>query len=229
MDQVPFYGDKRNLGFCVHCGGPDETVDHVPSKVFLEEPYPTNLMASPACRTCNNGFSADEEDLACLLECVVVGEADLKRLRPKVARILGRSPGLLARLQQARSDVGGSPIWAVYNDRARKVVLKLARCHAAFELNEPQIEEPAFVNFKPLPLLADKERAAFEGQGGELALWPEVGSRAMQRLFVLGNDVFSEGWLVVQDGNYRFRVCKSPGVVVKMVIREYLACEVGWE
>lgn len=229
MDQVPFYGDKRNLGFCVHCGGPDETVDHVPSKVFLEEPYPQNLMASPACRQCNNGFSADEEYLACLLECVVVGEVDLQRLRPKVARILGRSPGLLSKLQQARSDAGGSPTWAVDNDRASKVVLKLARCHAAYELNEPQIEEPAFVNFKPLPLLDDEERAAFEGRDAELALWPEVGSRAMQRLFVLGNDVFSEGWIVVQDGNYRFQVYQSPGMVVKMVIREYLACEVGWE
>jgi len=64
---------------------------------------------------------------------------------------------------------------------------------------------------------------------GKPALWPEVGSRAMQRLFVLGNDVFSEGWLIVQDGNYRFRVYEGPGIVVKMVIREYLACEVVWE
>jgi hypothetical protein len=229
MDQVPFYGDKRNLGFCVHCGGPDETVDHVPSKVFLEEPYPENLMASPACRQCNNGFSADEEYLACLVECVVVGEVDLQRLRPKVARILDRSPALLMKLQRARSEAGGSPTWAVESNRASKVVLKLARCHAAYELNEPQIEEPAFVTFKPLPLMADEERAAFEGQDGQLALWPEVGSRAMQRLFVLGNDVFSEVWLVVQDGNYRYRVSQLPGMVVKMVIREYLACEVGWE
>ena len=38
---------------------------------------------------------------------------------------------------------------------------------------------------KPLPLMTDDERIAFEGRdGGEPALWPEVGSRAMQRLLV---------------------------------------------
>ena len=45
MQQLRCYGDDRNKGFCVHCGGPSETVDHVPSKVLLDEPYPENLMA----------------------------------------------------------------------------------------------------------------------------------------------------------------------------------------
>ncbi|MEN9493073.1 MAG: hypothetical protein RJA63_3522, partial [Pseudomonadota bacterium] len=36
MQQFRCYGDDRNKGFCVHCGGPGETVDHVPSKVLLD-------------------------------------------------------------------------------------------------------------------------------------------------------------------------------------------------
>lgn len=228
MQQLPCYGDDRNKGFCVHCGGNDETVDHVPSKVFLEEPYPDNLMAAPACRRCNIGFSTDEEYLACLLECVVVGDADLAKLRPKIARILRGNASLLSRIQQARGDDGGTPVWAVEADRARRVALKIARCHAAFELNEPRLEEPDTVTIMPLPLMSDEERAEFEGVGGDLALWPEVGSRAMQRLLVFGTDVISEGWLVVQEGNYRFQVCQSPALVVKMVFREYLACEIVW-
>ena len=51
MQQLRCYGDDRNKGFCVHCGGPSETVDHVPSKVLLDEPYPENLMAASACRS----------------------------------------------------------------------------------------------------------------------------------------------------------------------------------
>jgi len=43
MKQLQCYGDSRNKGFCVHCGGPDETRDHVPAKVLLDEPYPENL------------------------------------------------------------------------------------------------------------------------------------------------------------------------------------------
>ena len=75
MQQLRCYGDDRNKGFCVHCGGPSETIDHVPSKVLLDEPYPENLMAASACRKCNNGLSLDEEYLACLLECVIAGDA----------------------------------------------------------------------------------------------------------------------------------------------------------
>jgi hypothetical protein len=150
-------------------------------------------------------------------------------MRPKIERILSASPGLVKRLQQARSQVGDTPTWHIEYDRARSVVLKLARCHAAYEVNEPQIEEPAFLSIKPLALMTDEERAAFEdGKRDMLALWPEVGSRAMQRLLVLGTDLSSEGWLVVQEGNYRFQVYQAAGMVVRIVIREYLACEVAW-
>lgn len=230
MQQLRCYGDDRNKGFCVHCGGPGETVDHVPSKVLLDEPYPENLMAAPSCRECNNGLSLDEEYLASLLECVIAGAATPENLhRAKIARILRGNPSLLARLQQARADGEDGPVWAVENDRVNRVILKLARCHAAFELNEPQLQEPSHIGVKPLPLMTEDERAAFEDQDGAFEIWPEVGSRAMQRMIVAGTDVFSEGWLVVQEGNYRFRVSQTNGLTVKIVLREYLGCEIVWD
>ena len=82
--------------------------------------------------------------------------------RAKIARILRENSSLLARLQQARTDSADGPVWAAENDRASRVVLKLARCHAAFELNEPQLCEPSHLGIKPLPLMAEDERAAFE-------------------------------------------------------------------
>jgi hypothetical protein len=89
MQQLRCYGDDKNKGFCVHCGGPNETVDHVPSKVLLDELYPANLMAASACRQCNNDFSIDAEYLACLLECVIAGSTTPEQLhRHKIARIL---------------------------------------------------------------------------------------------------------------------------------------------
>ena len=51
----------------------------------------------------------------------------------------------------------------------------------------------------------------------------------MQRLLVVGSDVFSEGWLVVQENNYRFQVSQEDGLTVKIVIREYLGCHIVWE
>jgi len=230
MQNLHCYGDDRNKGFCVHCGGPNETVDHVPSKVLLDEPYPENLMAASACLKCNNGLSLDEEYLACLLECVIAGDTVPEKLhRAKIARILRANPSLSARLQRARTDGAEGPIWAPENDRVNRVVLKLARCHAAFELNEPQLHEPSHLGIKPLPLMTDDERAAFERDDQGFDVWPEVGSRAMQRILVTGTDALDEGWLVVQEGNYRFRTSQSNGLTVKIVLREYLGCEVVWD
>lgn len=230
MQQLRCYGDDRNKGFCVHCGGPSETLDHVPSKVLLDEPYPENLMAAPACRACNNDLSLDEEYLACLLECVIAGDTSPEKLhRAKIARILRENISLSARLQRTQTVDAGGPVWAVANERVNRVVLKLARCHAAFELNEPQLQEPSHLGVKPLPLMTEDERAAFESDADAFDVWPEVGSRAMQRVLVAGTDTFDDGWLVVQEGNYRFRTSQANGLTVRIVLREYLGCEVVWD
>lgn len=76
MDPKHLFVDERLKGSCVYCGGPPETVDHVPSRVFLDDPLPENLPVVEACRECNGGFSLDEEYLACLLECVMTGTTD---------------------------------------------------------------------------------------------------------------------------------------------------------
>jgi hypothetical protein len=229
MQQFRCYGDDRNKGFCVHCGGPSETVDHVPSKVLLDEPSPENLMAASACRKCNNDFSLDEEYLACLLECVISGGTTPEQLhRAKIARILRGNSSLSTRLQRARTDGAKGPIWTVENDRVSRVVLKLARCHAAFELNEPQLNEPSHLGIKPLQLMTEDERGAFEHDDNEFGIWPEVGSRALQRMIVAETDTFAGGWVTVQDGNYRFRTSQGNELTVKIVLREYLGCEIVW-
>jgi len=110
-----------------------------------------------------------------------------------------------------------------------RVILKLARCHAAFELNEPKIHEPSHLEIKSLSLMTNDERAAFERGGDGLDVWPEVGSRAMQKVLVAGTDAFDEGWLVVQEGNYRLHTSQANGLTVKLVLREYLGCEVVWD
>jgi hypothetical protein len=230
MNNLKCYGDSRNKGFCVHCGGPYETEDHVPSKVLLDEPYPENLMVCSSCLRCNNALSDDEVYLACLLECVLAGEVDPARFRrSKITGVLEHNTLLMERLRRARSEASDGPVWSIENERVKSVVLKLARCHAAYEYNEPQLGEPKYVGFTPLLAMRETEREAFERSGeGGLGGWPEVGSRAMQSLLVVGSDVYSEGWLVVQEGNYRFRVSQEHGLTVKFVLREYLACQVVW-
>ncbi len=56
--------------------------------------------------------------------------------------------------------------------------------------------------------------------------WPEVGSRMLTRA-VTGKDL-SEGWVIVQDGVYRYCVTQYDGMLVRCVLAEYLATEVHW-
>ena len=230
MEQINNFGDDRNKGFCIHCGGADETRDHIPSKVLLDEPYPTNMHVVPSCLSCNNALSADEQYVACLIECVLVGDTNpIKIPRPRIGKLLAENPLLRERIERAKSlSRGGSPIWSIEEERVKAVVLKLARGHAAYELNEPQVGPPEYIDIRPLVTMSESERMAFEqGDGAGPALYPEVGSRAMQRMFE-GQDLCGGGWVLVQDGNYRFRTSQDNGLTIQMVIREYLGCQVGW-
>lgn len=47
---------------CVYCGMiGDLTADHVPPKCLFPDPKPTDLVTVPACASCNNSFSLDDE------------------------------------------------------------------------------------------------------------------------------------------------------------------------
>jgi hypothetical protein len=230
MRQLRSFGDEREVLSCVYCGnGPIESRDHVPSRVLLDEPYPENLPVVPACAPCNNGFSQDEEYVACLVECVIAGTTDPKAVtRSKVARILRERPALAARLAAARTVEQGGTVFGVEDARVRKVVLKLARGHASFELHTPQTEEPSAIAAVPLVMWTEAQRRSFEC-GPSTSIWPEVGSRAMQRL--VEDDGFgAEGWVVAQPGRYRYlAVATEAGPIVRIVLSEYLACEVHWD
>jgi len=230
MKQLRNYGDERQQAKCVDCAGANETIDHVPSRVLLDEPYPENLSGVPACLQCNQSFSADEEYLACLIECTLAGSAEPNGLkRQKIKRILQERPALARRLSRTRRETPGGIVFDVKTDRVRHVLLKMARGHAAFELNEPQFDEPLSVNFCPLPLLPEDQREEFEtlSAAPRLSVWPEVGSRAMQRI-AEGTDLGPLGWITVQPGRYRYSATADRGVIVRMVLSEYLAGEVLW-
>lgn len=228
MKHLSSYGDERTLAFCAFCGGETGTRDHCPSRVFLDEPLPENLPVVSACGSCNGGFSANEEYLACLLSCVIAGSTEPdKQPREKTKRILTAKPALRARIEKSRTMSDGKTVFSPEYDRVLTVVTKLARGHALYELHEACTEEPTEIFCAPLVHMSESQRAAFENP--EFAsVWPEVGSRAMQRL-VTGIDLAPGGWLVVQPERYRFHVSQVGGVEARIVMHEYLACQVRWE
>jgi hypothetical protein len=227
MDQLQSCADARLLEGCIYCGGATESRDHVPSRVLLDEPYPENLPVVPACEVCNRGYSLDEQYFACLAECARTGSIEAVQ-RPKIIRLLHDNPALAERIRRARTVTGEKDIsFSVEPARARNVAVKLARGHAAYEASEIARHEPSHVLITPLTTLEPAAREHFETVPIS-AIWPEVGSRAMQRLIIGGDDVTSEGWIEVQPEQYRYFVVAEGPVLVRIVVSEYVACEVIW-
>lgn len=235
MHAIGEFVDLRQHSWCIHCGGwiagLETNVDHVPSRSLLLEPYPPELPVVRVCKKCNGGFSLDEEYLIAFLGSVLAGTTDPERQSiPRAARILRRSPKLRASIERSRAEhqtQGGETrvLWRPEQERVDRVLLKNARGHAFFEYGEPMLDAPEYVRSFPLESLTAGQREEFEmiepGPG-----WPEVGSRMLTRV-VTGADL-AGGWVVVQDGVYRYAVAQDGGMTVRAVLFEYIATEVRW-
>lgn len=242
VDQLRDFADSRLLNGCIYCGGLEDTKDHVPSRVFLDSPLPENLPVVPACLSCNNGFSRDEQYLACVIEAVIAGTADPDQIqRSRIAEILRKSGALRARIEAAKKQVGQEVTFTVEEARVRNVLLKLARAHAAFELTAPCRDEPTSFAWCPIPLMTPEEIDAFDAIHVPQT-FGEVGSRGLQRTRVVQATLKSvetgelstvgflmNDWVDVQEDRYRYlAIDDAGGIRVKIVIREYLACEAAW-
>lgn len=211
------------------------TSDHVPSKCFLQAPFPTNLPTVPVCKECNEGFSLDEEYFVSFLSAVLAGSTDpnLQEIT-SAGRAFQRNQKLKTRIDRSKTvhvtSNGELRLhWKPEYERINHVILKNARGHAFFEFGEPILEEPMHVWARPIASLSHGERDEFEGftERGALTAWPEVGSRMMTRV-VTGQDLVGD-WVIVQEGTYRYAVAQVGGMRVRSVIREYLATEVLWD
>lgn len=220
--------ERLAIKCCVYCGGAAETADHVPWRILLDDPFPANLPVVPACQACNQSFASDEEYLACFLECVLQGSAVPNALnRPKVRDALSHSPRLAAQLAGAAttgSDYG--LVWTPERQRVEKVLVKLARGHAAHELSSIVLDAPESLSYLPVVALTPEERSVFES-GPQFSPWPEIGSRAFLRAAGVHPHATQDDWVVVQSGRYRYSVDEG-GPIVRMVLSEYLACGVEW-
>ncbi len=237
MDQLTDYSDERNRGFCIHCGESlahvESDRDHAPTKALLNRRYPMNLPVVQVCRRCNCGFAADEEYFAALIGAVLSGSTEPHQNRvPTAARILAHSPRLresIDRAQHVQGTLWGSPQvrWEAELERVSRVVLKNARGHVFYELGELVLWSPSYVGFSPIPVLSAEHWAQFNEVPSGLN-WPEVGSRSMQRM-AIGEGQFG-GWVEVQRDVYRYAVMQTPEqILVRTVIRDYLATEVSWD
>lgn len=242
MKQLLPFADDRLINNCIFCGATADTRDHIPSRILLDSPYPENLPVVGACEICNQGFSIDEQYLVCLLECILAGSTEPEKMkRPSVARALKRAPALKARIEACKSEIDGQIIFNPEEERIKNVVLKLARGHAAFELSQPCKEEPDHYWCCSLQSLDQETQDIFD-EAHVQQLFGEIGSRNMQRMFFVEVRPMSEvggeevlhllvnDWVDVQEGRYRYLAIDDVnGIIIRIVISDYLACEVRWQ
>jgi hypothetical protein len=227
VENIGDFGDDRVLAFCVHCGNETDTRDHVPSKVFLDEPYPENLPVIFSCDRCNNALSKNEDYVACLIECVKMGSVNWEEMeRQKIGGVLKHSPALTTRLANTIGKTKTTDVFNIEKHRISTVLLKLARGHAAYELHELHLEQPSSLTYVPLHLLTDESRQWFE-ESPKVSLLPEVGSRSLQR--IVQSSMMLPQWEIVQKNRYRYLTIHGTQIIIRAVISEYLAFEVIWE
>lgn len=223
MDPRELFVDERLLNQCVYCGDDPETRDHVPSKVFLDTPYPDNLPVVGACNKCNNGFSRDEAYMASIIECIIANTTMIDFIkRAKIKNILKENSLLHKKIIDEQNNN-----WNIDVSRFNNILLKLAQGHVAYELQSPQFDIPYHLSFIDISSMASEDYAAFNDVSGLMGhMFPEIGSRAFNKMVKNQN----YGWQEVQPQLYRYVVLQDPsGIYVRMVLREFLACEVIWE
>ena len=237
MKRLTDYSDPRSRVLCTHCGVDldrrNANKDHVPSRCLLDRPLPDNPPTVAICTSCNSSFSKDEEYCFVFLTAVISGDADPDPSRFfSAASATKRSPGLrkrIARAQRHQLPLWSEPevLWQPEIDRFDRVIVKNARGHVLHELGEPVLGMPSRVMYWPVSRMSPAQREAFEHVALGIG-FPEVGSRMMQR--VLGLAPVVNGWVEVQDGVYRYAIVQeSDELLVRTLIRNYLATEVNWD
>lgn len=229
MRQIHPWADERLLDedACIYCHDLASTREHVPSRILLEDqPYPKNLMVVPACAPCNQKWSRDEAYLACLIDCALNGSTDSDNLREKVKHTLERQPALRLKIEGARQLEGDRTFFAIERNRVENVILKLSRCHYAYEFSDLPPDMSPTVLFGPLPELTHEARASFENAPSH-ELWPEVGSRAFIRAAESWAQDF-QTWQIVQERRYRYAVIEGHAHEVRIVFSEYIWAWVIW-
>lgn len=231
---------------CIYCGALADTREHVPSKTFLDKPLPSDLPVLPACKKCNNGFSADElytkTYIECLKEVLLNNNLDYLSILPDDRKEIKEAKTSIIETLDRKE--------LVYDGRVGRVLRKLAVGHAVYELSEgyPSFSDkwiPFYTKYVVRATISETEWNDLEyAEAMDDKMLPEMGSRVYRNFLVvqipLGNfegnnspnfNLLLLDWTDIQDGVYRYvaYIDTSDKLVVKMIIMDFLYGEVVFQ
>ena len=167
---------RWRLRSCIYCGRNSTTSEHVPPKLFLERPLPPNTITVPACRSCNESFSLDEQYFWVLLGQISPSPTMVEKVQPggAIDRTLQRAPRLedrLIRHIEPAADGGANVFIHIEHSRLDRVLEKIAR--GLFFVRYGRVPPPpgieaigafpyTLTDYRPLGLVASTHSERFE-------------------------------------------------------------------
>lgn len=236
-----YYGDYRLLELlkynkngdfkCIYCYKKANTREHIPSKIFLDEPYPKTLALLPSCFKCNNSFSKDEQYVACLIDYIQYIQYELQDVkREKIRKAFNTRPNIKQEMENTIVDSKDKKSkYIKYNhEKIESILLKLSIGHATYSLSRVHLEKPSGIYYKFLPEVTEEE---FNNFNAEVIcdIAPEIGSRSFNNIALTDDSIPMTLWNIVQENQYRFLAYENKsGLYVRIVIGEFLYSEVIW-
>ena len=228
------YWDHNKENGCIYCGRHATTREHVPSKTLLLEPYSDNLPTIPACFECNNGFSEDEEYFVCYLEILKSNIYTGWEISDRTKNILAQKPQLESLIYSQIKLIDGKVSFNIDRKRLLRIINKLATCHVGYEFDVVDFDGPIQTEFNFAFNLSTEYREKFESPQVMTAI-PEISSRFSCNFYVAenietGEKILLNDWFEVQENRYKYHVYlnEQGGVSVKIVILDYLYCQVDF-
>lgn len=237
-----YHGDKRLLDIltydkkgnykCIYCLNIANSREHIPSKIFLNKKYPEELAVLPACKSCNNSYSNDEQYLACLIDFIQYKIENLSDVKRDIIRkTFVKRPRIKATFEESIiiNKDGSLKSMNIDISKIENIVLKLAIGHGTYQLSKIFMKSPTQLNYKFLCDLTDEEFKHFNALP-IIEKAPEIGSRLMEELYIINDDVPITLWKNVQENQYRYIAFHSnEGTTVRIVIGEFFFAEVFWK
>lgn len=231
MIQVNPHNDVRYDNICCYCQKPfdnNKTRDHIPSKVLLDKPYPENLPRVFCCYDCNQSFSTDEEYFACIIEYLVAGTKTFEKIqRKKIKDLLLKKEHLRNRIELNITEKGDQLTFDFTNTVLKNVLKKIMFGHLSYELSNPYIQNPDYLEFNTIDNLTEKEFQNFILESA-IDIVPEIGTRASLSHIVINNCPIST-WKIVQKNNYQYKLSIGKNeTILKVIFRNKIYLLAIW-
>ncbi|MFC9540758.1 hypothetical protein ACFTQ7_12830 [Lysinibacillus sp. NPDC056959] len=231
---------KNRYTECIYCSKESHTREHVPSKVFLQKPFPDDLPTLPACYECNNAFSKKELLVSLLIQIMKKELLNNYEFPESTNGRIEKNEGLLMKVKNIIATGDTSKL----DSDIRSVLVKLARGHSVWDLSKGYYIDSDAVNhdsinvdYRFLHEMTQDEINDF------LAVYivsrlplPEIGSRLFDtRLLVYQDDTENINevivlWEEVQEGEYEYICYQFDNVIeVKIVINNFLFAKIHFK